>query len=196
MERMTRDMMLMSSAAITAERGTCSRLKVGAVFSREGRILSTGYNGAPAGMPHCEHETWLPGTGQAMTPLIAKMMAQAQSRGRGEMDHLFPSMKPGLKWSFDNHVLTVGMPEADTGCQRAGHAELNGILWAARYGIQLHETELHVTHMPCMKCAMALVNAGITKVTYWHPYRIDDGVRFLEQAGIQVVDFEAREGVE
>ena len=36
-----------------AERSTCKRAKVGAVIVREKSILATGYNGAPAGMPHC-----------------------------------------------------------------------------------------------------------------------------------------------
>jgi len=47
--------MLMEIAHTVAKRGTCSRLHVGAVFSRDGRIVSTGYNGTPAGMPHCQH---------------------------------------------------------------------------------------------------------------------------------------------
>ena len=36
-----------------AERSTCERAKVGAVIVRDKNILATGYNGAPAGMPHC-----------------------------------------------------------------------------------------------------------------------------------------------
>jgi dCMP deaminase len=36
-----------------AERSTCVRAKVGAVIVRERNILATGYNGAPAGLPHC-----------------------------------------------------------------------------------------------------------------------------------------------
>jgi deoxycytidylate deaminase/Zn-dependent protease len=36
-----------------AERSTCARAKVGAVIVRDKNILATGYNGAPAGMPHC-----------------------------------------------------------------------------------------------------------------------------------------------
>lgn len=36
-----------------AERSTCKRAKVGAVIVRDKNILATGYNGAPAGMPHC-----------------------------------------------------------------------------------------------------------------------------------------------
>jgi dCMP deaminase len=47
--------MLLAVAATVATRATCSRLAVGAVLARDGRILSTGYNGAPAGRPHCQH---------------------------------------------------------------------------------------------------------------------------------------------
>jgi dCMP deaminase len=36
-----------------ADRSTCLRAKVGAVIVRDRSILATGYNGAPAGMPHC-----------------------------------------------------------------------------------------------------------------------------------------------
>jgi dCMP deaminase len=36
-----------------AERSTCPRAKVGAVIVRDKNILATGYNGAPAGLPHC-----------------------------------------------------------------------------------------------------------------------------------------------
>jgi len=36
-----------------AERSTCLRAKVGAVIVRDRNILATGYNGSPAGLPHC-----------------------------------------------------------------------------------------------------------------------------------------------
>lgn len=53
--RPTRDEMLMDVAQVVAQRGTCSRLRVGAVIARDSRALSMGYNGVPAGMPHCNH---------------------------------------------------------------------------------------------------------------------------------------------
>ena len=36
-----------------AERSTCLRRHVGAILVLDKRILSTGYNGAPSGLPHC-----------------------------------------------------------------------------------------------------------------------------------------------
>ena len=53
--RPTRDEVCMEIAGIMAQRSTCSRRHVGAVIARDGRILVSGYNGAPKGMPHCEH---------------------------------------------------------------------------------------------------------------------------------------------
>lgn len=53
--RPTRDSMLMEMAKVVSSRATCSRQSVGVVVAREGRVLVTGYNGAPAGMKHCKH---------------------------------------------------------------------------------------------------------------------------------------------
>jgi dCMP deaminase len=56
MMRRSRDQMLMMMAEAASGRSTCSRLHVGAVVAVDGRVVSTGYNGAPAGLPHCDHE--------------------------------------------------------------------------------------------------------------------------------------------
>lgn len=44
----------MSITEMVASRSTCLRRHVGAILVKEKRILATGYNGAPAGLPHCE----------------------------------------------------------------------------------------------------------------------------------------------
>lgn len=45
----------MEIAKVVASRSTCLRRKAGAVFVKDKRILSTGYNGVPKGLPHCEN---------------------------------------------------------------------------------------------------------------------------------------------
>ncbi len=43
----------MQIAQLVATRSTCLRKKVGAILVKDRRILTTGYNGAPKGLPHC-----------------------------------------------------------------------------------------------------------------------------------------------
>ena len=38
---------------LVAKRSTCRRRSVGAILVKDKRILATGYNGAPSGIPHC-----------------------------------------------------------------------------------------------------------------------------------------------
>jgi len=47
------DQYFMTITREVAERSTCLRAKVGAVIVRDRSILATGYNGSPAGLPHC-----------------------------------------------------------------------------------------------------------------------------------------------
>lgn len=53
------DQYFMKIADVVSERSTCLRRHAGAVLVRDKRILSTGYNGVPSGLPHCE-ETGCP----------------------------------------------------------------------------------------------------------------------------------------
>lgn len=131
MSRVSRDEALMVTARIWSHRGTCSRLQVGCVISRQGRILVQGYNGAPAGMPHCIHTD-------------------------------------------------------DSFCTTAEHAERNAIAWAARNGVALDGAEMHSTHMPCLACAMSIINSGIKQVTYEQPYRDLAGIDLMVLAGLEV----------
>jgi len=54
-DRPSWDEYFMNIAKAVASRSTCSRRSVGALVVREKRILATGYNGAPAGLRHCDH---------------------------------------------------------------------------------------------------------------------------------------------
>lgn len=141
MPRPTRDQVLMGIAHLYGRRSTCSRLHVGAVASKDGRVLTAGYNGAPAGLDHCVHEV-------------------------GE-----------------------SLP---TGCPRSVHAEANVVAFAARHGVSIAGAELHVTHMPCLSCAMLIINSGLQRVCYFEPYRIRDGIELLLEAGVEIDQLSVR----
>lgn len=48
------DEYFMEIASVVAKRSTCLRNQVGALFVKNKRLLTTGYNGAPAGLQHCD----------------------------------------------------------------------------------------------------------------------------------------------
>lgn len=48
------DSYFMELAAVVAGRSTCLRRQVGAVIVKDKQILSTGYNGSPTGLRHCD----------------------------------------------------------------------------------------------------------------------------------------------
>lgn len=56
MNRPSWDEYFMQVAELAATRSTCLRRQVGAVIVRDKHVISTGYNGAPKGVPHCEEK--------------------------------------------------------------------------------------------------------------------------------------------
>lgn len=181
LSRLSRDQMLMEIAHVVAQRGTCSRLQVGAVFALEGRILATGYNGAPRGIDHCTHETY--------TWPSLRELDNGDYRGTPEwmlrvLEHMEDEPDPGKKFYWDG--TTVSNRE---GCNVAEHAERNAVGFAAGRGIALGNCDLYVTHAPCLDCSRTLLNVGVARVIYDIPYRLTAGLDLLSSVGIRVIDY-------
>lgn len=70
------------------------------------------------------------------------------------------------------------------------HAEQNAILQAARLGLALKGATLYCTHQPCVICSKMIVNAGIKKVWFDNPYPDEFAVRILNEANVELVQFE------
>ena len=66
------------------------------------------------------------------------------------------------------------------------HAEANAITQIARSGNNSDGATLYVTTSPCIECAKLIIQAGIKRVVYGEKYRIEDGIRLLERAGIEL----------
>jgi dCMP deaminase len=141
-ERPSVDDYFMEIASVVAKRSTCLRNQVGALFVRNKRILTTGYNGAPAGLDHCD---------------VAGCAREGVASGT-------------------RHELC-----------RAVHAEQNAIIQAALHGISIEGATLYCTHQPCILCAKMMINSRIRKVVYKESYPDETALKFLEQAGIDVV---------
>lgn len=67
------------------------------------------------------------------------------------------------------------------------HAEANAITKLARSTNSGEGATLYVTASPCIECAKLIIQAGIKRVVYGEKYRLDDGLRLLQRAGVETV---------
>ncbi len=87
------------------------------------------------------------------------------------------------------HCEEVGHLMVENHCVRTIHAETNAIIQAALHGVSTKGCTCYVTHFPCINCAKALVNAGITRLVYSVAYRKDPiAEQFLLAAHIEICE--------
>jgi len=77
------DHYFMSIALQVAKRSTCDRAHVGAIVVKDRRILTTGYNGSPSGLPHCDDAGHLLVDGHCVRTLHAEQNAILQAAYHG-----------------------------------------------------------------------------------------------------------------
>ena len=76
------------------------------------------------------------------------------------------------------------------------HAEANAITKIARSSQNSDGATLYVTASPCIDCAKLIIQSGIRRVVYGEKYRLDDGIRLLERAGIETTYMDLQEYVQ
>ena len=84
-----------------------------------------------------------------------------------------------LKWPNGDIKFLTTKPEVL-------HAETNAIAKLAKSTESGSGATLFVTHAPCLDCAKLVYQSGINSVYYRNSYRSEDGIHFLEKAGVQV----------
>jgi dCMP deaminase len=145
----------MAMAVLTAERATCLRRKVGAVFLNErGHVLATGYNGVASGQKHCNELT-----GEVPNPSLE--MADGSFR-RAEHWEL-------ATVKVHTHACSGAKAASGTnldGCQ-AIHAEQNALL-QTRDVYSIHTA--YVTASPCMTCTKLLLNTSCQRIVFLEDY--------------------------
>ena len=77
------DSYFMQIASVVASRATCDRKHVGALLVRDRMILSTGYNGAIRGMPHCDEVGHMLENGHCVATIHAEANAILQAAKNG-----------------------------------------------------------------------------------------------------------------
>lgn len=77
------DTYFMKIAYSVSERSTCDRAFVGCVLVRDKRILTTGFNGSPSGLPHCDEVGHLLVDGHCIRTIHAETNAIIQAALHG-----------------------------------------------------------------------------------------------------------------
>ena len=67
------------------------------------------------------------------------------------------------------------------------HAEANAITKLARSNNSSEGATMYITASPCIECAKLIIQAGIRRVVYGENYRLDDGIKLLQRAGIETL---------
>jgi len=72
------------------------------------------------------------------------------------------------------------------------HAETNAIAKLARSNESGLDSDMFITHGPCLDCAKLIFQSGIKRVFYSEAYRDDAGIQFLKKSGIDVTNVQAK----
>lgn len=149
-----KDKRYLRMAFIWAENSYAIRLQVGCLIVKDGVIISDGYNGTPSGFPN-------------VCEFASR--ANAPDMVTDNRNKLIYFKQNGWDLKTHPHVL---------------HAESNAIAKLAKSSNSSEGATIYVTDEPCIECAKLIIQAGIARVVYSRPYRLHDGIKLLEQAGV------------
>jgi|TARA_B110000977_G_C10980285_1_gene455859 dCMP deaminase len=68
------------------------------------------------------------------------------------------------------------------------HAEANAILKVASSTQSAKNATLYITLSPCTQCSKLIHQAGIKRVVYANAYKDNAGLKFLEKAGVELMN--------
>ena len=73
------------------------------------------------------------------------------------------------------------------------HAEANAILKVAKSTNNCKGATLYLTLSPCKDCSKLVLQAGINRVVFKNSYKDTEGIDFLKNAGVAVLQIESLE---
>ncbi len=86
-----------------------------------------------------------------------------------------------------DHCIDDGCYIVDGHCVRTVHAEANALLQCAKFGVATNDTDLYVTHFPCLHCCKQIIQSGVKRVYYEADYRNHElAVKLFEEANVSI----------
>ena len=104
-------------------------------------------------------------------------------RGIKSCDEIGSCMREDMKIpSGQRHELCRGL-----------HAEQNAIVQAALHGVGIAGATIYCTHQPCSACSKMIINAGIRRIVFEHPYPDELARDLLAEAEVECCCFDNAE---
>jgi dCMP deaminase len=69
------------------------------------------------------------------------------------------------------------------------HSEMNSLMKVTKSTESSEGAIMFCTHAPCMDCAKAIYQSGITKLYYRDTYRDTNGLEFLKRGGVEIEQY-------
>jgi dCMP deaminase len=135
-----KDKLYLDIAERFSKESNCISFKVGCVIVKDGRIISSGYNGTPSGFINCNEKfaDW-------NEVRFGPGPSDAEKKRRREEHH---------EWSNNFEI----------------HSEMNCLLYAAKYGICIDGATIYSTVQPCNQCLKNIIQSGIKRIVYHKLY--------------------------
>jgi dCMP deaminase len=132
-------------ASLASRRSNCMKRRVGAILVRQNRVLATGYNGTPRGLPNCNeggcpHCNLVNGSEQ-----ISKQCLCLHAE--------------------ENALLEAGRERVGNDC----------VLYCNTYVSPIHDLWhclIHLHSCPCLKCTIKIIQTGVKTVIYNLTYKV------------------------
>ena len=134
------DIHFMKEARLWMPMSKCLSRKIGTVLVKDNRVIATGYNGPPSGIPHCDHR--IIDVASVQAPYVDYVVDETCPRRR------------------------LGIPSGE-GLELcpAVHAEINPIIQAAKMHISTEGATLYCyCGTPCINCSKELIQAGVKRI--------------------------------
>ena len=165
----------MKVAFLTANLSYCERRQVGAVITRDDRVIANGYNGTSKGSENiCEDKYVTCTCCNEKVLLTDDVLNVADENGR-----MLTNCSCGASVYFTHEDIEL------TTNDMVIHAEQNALLFAAKNGISVNGATMYVTTEPCIECAKFIEASGIKKVIYSDSYKNSNGIALLQKHGVE-----------
>ena len=174
---MTWDEYFLRICLTVAQNSKCLSRQIGAIIVKERSIISTGYNGAPSGIPHCGVDRY------NADEVLRKELRKTNINFLYAPDHILNVEKSRFSSLLNSNcprkLMDYKSGEGLHMCP-AAHAERNALLNAARRGISTDGCVLYMScPIPCGECMKEIINAGISEIVFTEWKYYDEMSKFL-----------------